>query len=655
MRVGFCITGDNETVRFSLLGRSSLGRLLAIERARSVTAIMVGRLHYRDDLIGALAGRGNSLDTANDVTLILEAYRRWGREGLSRLEGCFALAVWDASERRLYARRDLMGGFPLYWGQRGRRLAVGTILQQVCAAVGAGAPDLEYEAEYLMLPTCGEHELPSERTPYQGVQRLLPQTILETDLVEGRAKVVKHWDWLDRLEEPVAHDLPTLAARYRELLQAAVRVRLVGPTAAHVSGGLDSTSVALLAAAEVERGEAEGPVHTISIVYDTMTVLAREREVIRTVVCDNRHLTPHFITGDGLLDFAPYSSPPDHEEPWPWLSMAGTEMARVEEAARAGVATVLTGQGADELLDMGPYHLTDLLRRGRLISAWRKACAAAHGENCGVWPILYPFGVQNLLPIWMRDGFGPILRGGYADWLHMGEYTIPPWIRLAYAKRYALRDRARARAQRFHQANRDTMLSVALEKIAGRSGDLGRWYLSAPRGILVEHPFLDPRLLCFLLGVHARVAPQPRTVSKPVLVEAMKGILPDSVRLRAKAGFFNEPYFRGLAYHATELEKLFCSGNSTPPEWLDQDVLRHCLRQSAMGIGNDRTQLDRLNVTLSWLRWLALPRTKWTTDQRDCSGPSFGYQGESSSKPEVAPTHSPRWCSTHTIEAPCRS
>ena len=44
-----------------------------------------------------------------------------------------------------------------------------------------------------------------------------------------------------------------------------------------------------------------------------------------------------------------------------------------------------------------------------------------------------------------------------------------------------------------------------------------------------------------------RIAPaQPRTVVKPVLVEAMKGILPDAIRLRGKGGFFNEPYFRGI-------------------------------------------------------------------------------------------------------------
>ncbi len=606
MRVGFCVRGDHEVVRFRLLESASLGPLLSCARAASVTAVLVGRLHYRRELIRVLGGPPGPENTAGDADLVLAAYRHGGREALGRLEGCFALAVWDAGERRLHARRDLMGGFPLYWGQRGRRVAVATSLQQVCAWIGADALDPEYEAEYLMLPGCGESEVASERTPYQGVRRLLPQTILDVDLRTGSAQTHKHWEWLDHLEEPAAQDLPTIAARYRELLTEAVRTRMAGPTAAHVSGGLDSTSVALLAATEIERGAAAGPLHTISLVYDSMAVLSREREVICSAVDGRPHVVPHFVVGDGLLDFAPYTAPPDHEEPWPWLGAAGTEMARTDAAMRAGVTTVLTGQGADELLDLGPYHLADLLRRGRVVRAWREACRAAHGENCGVWPILYSFGIQPLLPLGIRGGIGPLFRGGSSDWLHLTEFTVPPWVRPGYAQRYALRDRARAHARRSRKAGRPHLLSVALDRIVGRWGDLGRWYISAPRSILVEHPFLDPRLIRFMLGVHARAPPQPRTISKPVLVEAMKGILPDAIRLRPKAGFFNEPYFRGIAQHAGELERLLDSHRHALPEWLDREALVHCLRQSALGIGNDRVQMDRLNVTLSWLKWLTL-------------------------------------------------
>jgi asparagine synthase (glutamine-hydrolysing) len=608
MRFGFCFASDADGARFYLSGPPALGRFLSSARVESTTAVILGRLHYRGDLISRLMDRQRPADNASDASYVLAAYHQWGRDGLNRLEGCFALAVWDGAKRHVYARRDLLGGFPLYWAVQGRRAAVGTSLDQVRDWTGSGEMDPDYEAEYLMLRSCGENEVASERTPYRGVQRLLPQTILDADLEAGRASVLRHWDWLDEMEDPGSTELPAVAARYGELLRDAVRERMSGLTAAHVSGGLDSTSVALLAAEEIRKGDAVGPLHTISLVYDSMSVLSREREVINSAVKDNPLLVPHFIAGDALLDFEPYFTPPDHEEPWPWLGAAGTERARTDAAIKAGVRTVLTGQGADEFLDLGPYHITDLLRRGRFFRAWRAASAAAHGENCGIWPILYPFGVRNLLPTSLRDGFSPLLTGGQTGWLRMGEFTLPPWIRADYAKRHSLRDRLRAQARRFLARGTPHLLSVALEKIASRAGDLGRWYLSAPQGVLVEHPFLDPRLICFLLGVHARMAPQPRAISKPILVEAMKGILPDPIRLRSKAGFFNEPYFRGIACYANELERELCTDRQVIPDWLDAGALAHCLRQSALGIGTDRVQMDRLNVTLSWLKWLSLRR-----------------------------------------------
>ena len=154
-------------------------------------------------------------------------------------------------------------------------MALGTGLEAVAAWISSHSLDPEYEAQYLMLPSCGEHEIHGEQTPYQGVQRVLPRTMLHAELATGRVAPREYWDWLDRLEEPASQDLGTLGRRYLELLRQAVRTRLSGLTAAHLSGGMDSTSAALLALAEIEAGKASGPLHTISLVYDSMSVLAR--------------------------------------------------------------------------------------------------------------------------------------------------------------------------------------------------------------------------------------------------------------------------------------------------------------------------------------------------------------------------------------------
>lgn len=607
MQVGFCVTSGPQGVTFHRVGRESLKGLLTFYRTTDTAVIVLGRLHYRREVLDSL--KEPLEEDVDDAGLVLAVYEQLGPDALCRLEGCFALAIWDIRRQRLLARRDVLGGFPVYWGKRGESLAVATSLDAVREWVSSDTLDPEFQAEYLMLPCCGQHETACERTPYRNVQRLLPTTLLEADTTLATVSLRRYWDWLDQLHDPGTHDIRALADCYLDLLRQAVRDRMQGTTAAHLSGGMDSTSVTLLALSEIDSGTKRGPLHTLSLTYDRMQMLARERPVIEAAVQGRPNIEPHFLAADDLLDFGHFENPPYHEEPWPWLSMVEMEVARVDAAEQLGAQTVLTGQGADELLDMGPYHLTDRLRRGRLLQAWLEAGKSARAENCGVWPILYPFGVSNLLPLSIRDGVGPLLRGGRAGWMDMGESTIPPWIRPKYARRFRLRDRAREHVRRTFHTCPSTVLSVALSKIVSRSGDLGRWYLSSPRGILVEHPFLDPRLLRFLLSVHAHVPPRPRTTPKPILTEAVRGILPEAIRLRPKGGFFNEPYYRGIAHYLPAVQKMVRQCDTGPLDWIDRDALQDCLRQSALGIGNDRIQLDRINLTLSWLRWLSLPRT----------------------------------------------
>src|SRR5262249_22142467 len=154
---------------------------------------------------------------------------------------------------------------------------------------------------------------------------------------------------------------------------------------------------------------------------------------------------------DDHLDFDSFRTATVHDEPCPWLWRLGVEEAVTREAERAGAATVLSGLGADEMLDMQPFHLTDLLRRGRLWAAWSEASRWAGAENCSIWKLLGPFGFANLMPAWARMGLKTWWRGGYADWSRQNEWTIAPWILPDFARRFGLRSRALASIRRtFH-------------------------------------------------------------------------------------------------------------------------------------------------------------------------------------------------------------
>src|SRR5690242_8102966 len=117
-----------------------------------------------------------------------------------------------------------------------------------------------------MLPTSSS-ERPAEACVYEGVVRVLPDTIVSIDVVTGRVTRDRYWTWLDRMSDPGTDRLDKVAPHYAELLREAVRQRARGRTASHLSGGMDSTSVSLIALDLVPSGAIP---HALSLIYERL-------------------------------------------------------------------------------------------------------------------------------------------------------------------------------------------------------------------------------------------------------------------------------------------------------------------------------------------------------------------------------------------------
>jgi asparagine synthase (glutamine-hydrolysing) len=602
MQVGFTVVCRGGDVEFRLHGDSPL---VNWSRAGDCTAVLMGRLHYRRDLESTL-GPATSEEADGDAGLALRAYLRHGPQGLERLEGDFSLALWDARAQRVFAVRDPMGAFPLWWAEAGEAVVLGTGLWQLLRFLPRADLDPEYLADYLLV--CGSlSELATERTVYRGVRRLAPGGLLEVRPDRNRVERRLYWDWREHLEDPGSGRLEERGERLKDLLTAAVRERLHGPVAAHVSGGMDSTALALLARRLMAAGAAPGPLHAVSLVYERLAGLGRERPFTELVYNEYPDLVPHHIAADELLDFDCFADPPPHEEPYPGLWRLGMDRATVGAALGAGAATLLTGIGGDELLDVQPFHLTDLLRRGRLRAAWREATRWARAYNCSVWQVLYPFGVANVFPAWSRLGPGRLLhpRNGLSlanDWL------LPPWVRPEFVGRHGVLARARADARRTYASCRPTTLSFALSVLRSRAGNAVGWSLASPGGMVITHPFLDPRVVRFGLGIQAHLPPQPGRL-KPVLAEAMRDVLPAAILQRRSKGHFNEIYYLGLSRNLPALEDLIRKSPCDELGLVDRDSLIDGVRRAALG-GSGVRPLRHLNLMLGLLKWLQM-RGQW--------------------------------------------
>ena len=128
--------------------------------------------------------------------------------------------------------------------------------------------------------------------------------------------------------------------------------------------------------------------------------------------------------------------------------------------------------------------------------------------------------------------------------------------------------------------------------------------LSAPRGMVLTHPYQDPRVFSLGLGIQSRVRPQPGA-QKPILAAAMRGILPECILNRPSKISFDAIYYIGLSRNLQRLEALVEQAPVDDLGFLDKAVLLDCLRRAALGNASDALVLSAMDRTLALLLWLA--------------------------------------------------
>jgi asparagine synthase (glutamine-hydrolysing) len=604
MTVGFSVFAGHGEAAFRVQDHVHKDRPALVTHAAvpGLLAVLMGRLYYRADLRASSGLAADWPDPAedNDAALALAVYRARGLNGLEQLEGDFSLVIWDACEQRLVAMRDPMGAYPIFYTMQRERVAISTHMGPLLDRLPGRTLNQEYLADYLALALLTLEEAADGRTAYRGVERVLTGSIAIFHLSSGKTEVRRHWDWLERQVDPGTDNVESLGEQYRERLRAAVRTRLRGRSASHVSGGMDSTGVALIARDCLAGRE---PLHALALVYERLPYLAREQPYLECAL-GQPGLTPHRIDGDAILDFGNFDTAPAHDEPYPWLFRLGFQEALDAAAARAGAATVMTGLGADEMLHMQPSYLAELLRSGRLGTAWREASRWAGARSTNVWEELRRHGVDNLLPPPMRMGLWNWLRGGYAPPGRQTQWTLAPWIRSDFAERMDLRGRILANIARVHRACRPVALSLALRSIRQSCGDFCRLNLAAPRGMMLTHPYQDPRVLSLGLGIQSRVRPQPGDGQKPILAAAMRGILPECILNRPSKVHFNEVYYLGLSRNLQRMEALIEAAQVDDLGFLDKGALLDGVQRAALGNAGDAPSMSAMDRTLSLLLWL---------------------------------------------------
>src|SRR5882757_7913173 len=227
---------------------------------RTVWVVFNGEIYNFKELRGELIGQGHRFETASDTETLVHLYEQHGVEGLRRLRGMFAFALWDAKRRRLLLARDRFGKKPLYYAALPQGMYFGSELSCLRAA---GVPlDLDYEALRLYFQfSC----LPDPYTAFQSIRKLPAGCWLTYDAA-GALQQDRYW----RLPVPAEQPDPAVSevdmrVRIRDKFDEAVRIRMIAdvPLGAFLSGGIDSSAV--VASMALQSPE---PVRTFSIGFE---------------------------------------------------------------------------------------------------------------------------------------------------------------------------------------------------------------------------------------------------------------------------------------------------------------------------------------------------------------------------------------------------
>jgi len=204
--------------------------------------IFNGEIYNHKELRAEISlGNGGLWSSRSDTEVILRAYMFWGLDGLKRLEGIFAFALWDKRHRRLVLMRDRLGVKPLYYGKTSQVLVFGSEIKAVLASRSLNlALDDQAFTEFLWFGNTF-----ADRTVYKNVRALEPGYWL---ISENDTVTLEPWwrleEWLDKPQ--VTNDPRQAESLVLDRLDFAVTRQRVAdvPVGLFLSGGVDSSSIA---------------------------------------------------------------------------------------------------------------------------------------------------------------------------------------------------------------------------------------------------------------------------------------------------------------------------------------------------------------------------------------------------------------------------
>jgi len=501
-------------VRLSIIDLSHAGHQPMSSPDGRYMIVFNGEIYNYLELRDELKSLRHVFRTQTDTEVLLAAYKEWGEECLHRFNGMWAFVIYDKLEKKIFAARDRYGVKPFYYLQTGDSFAIASEIPPLLSLLNQKPdPDQQSIFDFLVFNRTDQ----TENTFFKAIKKLQHGHSLSIQLTEDKGQAtevgIKKWyDLRSNLKDPFKSP-----EEFKTLLSSAVGLRLRSdvPVGVCLSGGLDSSSIVSILLEEYEKKD----LNTFSAVYEKGQ-FGDETEYIHEYKPFLKNMFFTTPTAETLCaDLADFVVA--HAEPIP--STSPYAQFKVMELAKGKVVVTLDGQGADE--ELAGYHyffgffFKDLLKHSRLgkLSIEMFHYLMNHHSLYGLKTFLY-----LLLPEKSKTR----LR------VHEKGYLNPDFVKKYQSENTIAGNLYNAGS--LHDALMDHF-EYKLEHLLKWEDRNSMWF-----SLEARVPFLDYRLVEKTLATHDNLIIK-NGMTKHLLRESMRGILPEKIRLRREKVGFDTP------------------------------------------------------------------------------------------------------------------
>jgi asparagine synthase (glutamine-hydrolysing) len=307
----------------------------------SIWIVFNGEIYNYQELQKLVLSKGHELKTKSDTEVIVHLYEEFGFDCLQRLEGMFSFAIWDSNRQSLFIARDRLGEKPLHWSIFEGQFIFGSEIKAILEHPRSKKSlNIEALQRYLAL-----EYVPAPDSIFDGIHKLRPGHFMV--LKNGEVKITNYWKPEVSCATPQSEE--EASERLVELLERSIKLRMIAdvPLGIFLSGGIDSSSIAALAAAQ-----SMSPIRTFSIGFaDASFDESAHAQAVAT----------HIGSQHEVIEFQPDLALKTLEELWDVLDepMADASILPtyfLSKMTKRSVTVALSGEGGDELFGGYPTY-----------------------------------------------------------------------------------------------------------------------------------------------------------------------------------------------------------------------------------------------------------------------------------------------------------